>query len=200
MELRPDTLVIPKADAFVVSMADLILGGFEKENGITEPSIGLVPLLETVAGILNAHEIINASPRVNGVQLGAEDLTKELGIGRTAQGEEIVFARTKLVYAACVTGVDRFDTPFTGIHDIVGLEADARKALSIGFTGKTCIHPSHIDVINSTFGVSDEEKEHARKLLEAFDEAILQGKGACMFEGKMIDAPIAERAKKLLAR
>ncbi len=197
-ERKPDALVIPKADVLAVKMADKTLTGIEEHLGIPKGSIKLIPLLETAAGILDAVNIAGASPRVNGVQLGAEDLTKELSIKRTPAGDEIAFARQMLVYAACSHNIDCFDTPFTDIKDMDGLEKDACNAVTIGFTGKTCIHPSHIEIINRVFSISEEEIDHARRLVETFEDAIAQGKGACMFEGKMIDAPIAERARKLL--
>ncbi len=105
-----------------------------------------------------------------------------------------------LVYAACARNIDCFDTPFTDILDMDGLEKDACNSATIGFTGKTCIHPSHIDTVNRVFSISEAEIDHARRLVEAFENAVAQGKGACMFEGKMIDAPIAERARKLLGK
>lgn len=199
-EMKPDALVIPKADVLAVKMADKILASLEEHLGIPKGAIRLIPLLETAAGILDAVNIAGASPRVNGVQLGAEDLTKELSIKRTTAGDEIAFARQMLVYAACAHNIDCFDTPFTNIQDMDGLEKDACNAAATGFTGKTCIHPSHIETINRVFSVPAEEIDHARRLVEAYDNAVREGKGACMFEGKMIDAPIAERSRKLLGK
>lgn len=199
-EMKPDAIILPKADVLSVKMADQILTVLEEHHKIPKGSIHIIPLLETAAGIMNAADIAGASPRINGVQLGAEDLTKELGIKRTAAGDEIAFARQMVVYAACMYNIDCFDTPFTDIKDLEGMERDVRNAAAMGFTGKTCIHPSHIDTINRVFSVSEEEVNYARRLVEAFETAVSQGKGACMFEGKMIDAPIAERAKKLLRK
>ncbi|HWQ80613.1 MAG TPA: CoA ester lyase [Anaerovoracaceae bacterium] len=199
-EMKPNAVIVPKADVLSVKMADNILSGLEEHLELSKGSIHIIPLLETAAGIMDAVNIVGASPRINGVQLGAEDLTKELGIKRTAAGDEIAFARQRLVYAACAYNVDCFDTPFTGIKDMEGLGEDACSAAAMGFTGKTCIHPAHIDAINRVFSVSGEEINHARRLVEAFEIAVSRGKGACMFEGKMIDAPIAERARKLLSK
>jgi citrate lyase subunit beta / citryl-CoA lyase len=198
--MKPNAVIIPKADVLAVKIADKTLTGLEEHLGLPKGSINIIPLLETAAGIMDAANIAGASPRVNGVQLGAEDLTKELSIKRTPAGDEIAFARQMLVYAACACNIDCFDTPFTAIKDMGGLEKDAYNSVAIGFTGKTCIHPSHIDIINRVFSISEEETDHARRLVEAFENAVSQGKGACMFEGKMIDTPIAERARKLLVK
>jgi citrate lyase subunit beta/citryl-CoA lyase len=199
-EVRPDTLIIPKADEKAMIVAGMILTAFEKEAGLTSESIGLIPLIETTQGIVTIERILHATQRISGVQLGAEDLTKEQGIERTSEGDEIQHARATLAFAACSCGIDIIDTPYTGIHDVVGLEKDTMRARSIGFTGKTCIHPSHIEIINRIFTPKTEAVDHARRLVAAFDEAVSKGKGACMFEGKMIDNPIAERARKVLEK
>lgn len=196
----PDTLILPKADVMSVRMADRILTNVESELGLRPGGIGLIPLLETAEGINLAEQIVRASSRINGVQLGAEDLTKELGIRRTPLGEEIRFARQTLVYAACAAKIDCLDTPFTGIRDLDGLREDSENAAAMGFTGKTCIHPSHIETIDRAFSPGEEEAEFSRRLVAAFEEAVAQGKGACMFEKKMIDQPVADRARKLIEK
>lgn len=200
VEKKPDTILIPKADVHTIKMADTLVTGLEEKYALEKGKIGFIALLETAAGIQDAGEIICASPRVNGVQLGAEDLTKELSITRTKEGEEIQFARHMVVYAACRNQVDILDTPFTGIQDIDGLEEDTRKAKAIGFTGKTCIYPTHAEHINQLFSPTAEEIAYAHRLLAAFEEAVKEGKGACMFEQKMIDQPVADRAKKIIQK
>ena len=77
---------------------------------------------------------------------------------------------------------------------------DTELVKSIGFTGKTCIHPSHIEVINEVFSPTAEEIENANGILAAFEEAINDGKGACMYKNKMVDAPVAERAERIIKK
>lgn len=199
-EVGPDALIIPKADEKAMIVADTILSALEKEADLANHSISLIPLIETTSGIVDIARILDAAQRITGVQLGAEDLTKEQGIERTKEGDEILYARTTIAVAACSRGIDIIDTPFTSIRDIEGLERDTIRAKSIGFTGKTCIHPSHAETINHIYTPKAEVVEHAVRLLEAFDAAVREGKGACMFEGKMIDNPIAERARKILEK
>ncbi|WP_458398730.1 HpcH/HpaI aldolase/citrate lyase family protein [Anaerotignum sp.] len=200
LKAQPDTIILPKANVDHVKMADQIMTVLEEHYGLPIGGIGLIPLLETTDGILNARAIIGAAARVNGVQLGAEDLTKELSVARTREGGEIGFARSMMACAGCAEKVDIIDTPFTGIHDLEGLEADTEKAKTFGITGKTCIYPTHVEVINRLFSPTTEAVDHARRLLAAFDEAIAEGKGACMFEKKMIDQPVADRARKLIEK
>ncbi len=196
----PHTIILPKADVKTVEMADMLLSMLEAEEGLSKGTIALVPLLETADGILSASDILAAATRINGVQLGAEDLTKELSIPRTTEGQEIAFARQMLVYAARQANIDSFDTPFTGIHDEAGMRTDAENAKNMGFTGKTCIYPTHALWINEIFRPKAEEVAFARRLVEAFRQAEEAGKGACMFEGKMIDRPIAQRAEKMIEK
>lgn len=197
---RPDAVVLPKANRQYILTADCILSALEKKHGLPENSIGMVPLFETTEAIVTGYEILGLCQRINGVQFGAEDLTKEMEIPRTPSGEEIRYAREQLIFAARARGIDSLDTPFTGVKDLEGLEKDVANAKAMGFTGKTCIHPSHIDTIHRLFTPTEEEVARARGIVAAMEEAVAQGKGACMYENKMVDAPVAERARKVVEK
>ncbi|MCI8599306.1 MAG: CoA ester lyase [Lachnospiraceae bacterium] len=197
-KLLPSAIILPKADEKGLITADMVLGAMEREMNVELYTVKLIPLFETTYSITNAYQVLGSTPRISGVQLGAEDLTKEQEIVRTAGGEEILYARQQLAMAARARQLDILDTPFTGIQDLEGLRKDALLAKSIGFTGKTCIHPSHIDIINEVFSPTREEIEQAEKMLAAFEEALKAGKGACMYQNKMVDAPVAERAKHII--
>lgn len=197
---KPDAIILPKADEKAIIACDLAMGAIERSLGMETGTIKLIPLFETTYAITNAYQVLSAAARIDGVQLGAEDLTKEQEITRTPGGSEILYARQQLAMAARARQIDIIDTPFTGIHDIDGLRADSALSRSIGFTGKTCIHPAHIDVINEIFSPSEQEIENARGIVATLEEAIAAGRGACMYQGKMIDAPIAERAHRILIK
>lgn len=199
-KVLPNAIIIPKADEKSIIVADMLLESSEENLGVTKNSIKLIPLIETTYGIVNVYSILQSAKRVNGVQLGAEDLTKEMGIDRTGDGEEIRHARNSLIYAGRACGVDILDTPFTGIKDMEGLALEVNLAKDMGYTGKVCIHPDHIQTINDIFSPKAEEVEFAKRLLVVYEAALSEGKGACMFEGKMIDKPIAERAQKVLEK
>ena len=160
----------------------------------------MIPLFETTYAIANAYQILGATPRINGVQLGAEDLTKDQEIARSAEGKEIRYARMKLAMDARARKIDIIDTPYTGIHDLEGLKRDAEFSRDVGFTGKTCIHPSHIDIINEVFSPSEADAENARAILKVYEQSVAEGKGACMYKNKMIDVPVAERAGKIVKK
>ena len=185
---RPDTIIIPKADERALTIADGLLCAVEREQGWERNTISLIPLFETAYSIANPLSILSVTDRVDGVQLGGEDLTKEQEIERTLLGEEIRYARHQLAMAARAKGLDILDTPYTGIRDLDGLRQDAETARQIGFTGKTCIHPTHAPVINDVFSPSAEAVAYSRGVLEAYTAAVAEGKGAVMYQNKMIAA------------
>ena len=197
---RPDAVVLPKANRQYILTADCVISMLERKYHLPENSIGMVPLFETTEAIVTGYEILGLCRRINGVQFGAEDLTKEMEIPRTSAGEEIRYAREQLIFAARARGVDSLDTPYTDVKNLEGLERDVAGAKAMGFTGKTCIHPAHIETINRLFTPTEEEVARARGIVAAMEEAVAQGKGACMYENKMVDAPVAERARKVVEK
>ena len=194
----PDTLVIPKACPRDIIAADVVISGIEASLGMAPNSVGVIPLIETAEGVEALTDVIRSAPRITGVQLGAEDLTKELGIVRTRAGAEIAYVRNRLAMAARAAGIDAIDTPFADYRDEEGLIADIAYCGSIGMTAKTAIHPGQIRHINAAFTPTDAEVAEARAIVEAYGDAVARGLGACSFNGKMIDVPIAERAQKIL--
>lgn len=170
----------------------------EKKAGIPAGTVRIVPLLETALGIENAFAIAAADKRVSALYLGAEDLTADLRCQRTREGNEIAYARSRIVCAARAAGIEVYDTPYTDVEDMDGLERDARMAKSYGFTGKMVISPRHLDCVNEIFSPSWEEIQYAQEVLAAIERGKAEGKGAVALKGKMIDAPIAERAKSVI--
>lgn len=197
---RPDLILLPKtSSAADIQEADTYITETEKRLGLAAGAVGLVALIETALGVENAFAIASASPRVAALFLGAEDLTADLRCKRTKEGREIEYARTRLVTAARAAGVDVYDTPFTDVNDDEGAEADAALAKALGFTGKASISPRHVEGINRVFSPSQAEIDYAYEVMETIRLAKEQGKGAVALRGKMIDAPIVERARQTIA-
>ncbi|ERI95319.1 HpcH/HpaI aldolase/citrate lyase family protein [Clostridiales bacterium oral taxon 876 str. F0540] len=192
--VKPDTLMVPKADEQEIKTVDEMLNRIEKEEGLEENSIKIIPLVETAYGLETVYDVIRASKRVVGVLLGGEDLTADLGIKRTKEGEEIFYARNKVATACKALKVDAIDTPFTDTNDYEGLALDTAKAKSLGMTGKASINPRQIDTIHSIFAPTEAEIKHALRILDAMEEAKREGKGVFSIDGKMVDAPIINRA------
>lgn len=198
--LGPDAIILPKADDRSLVTADMIISAIEERCTTDQDLIKLIPLFETTNSIVNAYNILGSTSRIDGVQLGGEDLTKELEIARTSTGEEILYARQHLAMSAKARKIDIIDTPFTDISDLDGLQKDALLVKSLGFTGKACIHPTHITMINEVFSPSEEEICHAKDIVEAYEESQREGFGACVVNGKMVDIPVAQRAKGILIK
>ncbi len=193
--VKPDALMIPKATEEELIEINSMLDKIEEEESFQRESIKLIPLVESAYGVENVYNIIKASKRIVGILLGGEDLTSDLGIKRTKEGEEIFYARNKVAVACKAMKVDAIDTPFTDTNDFEGLEKDTRKAKSLGMTGKASINPRQIDTIHSVYAPTKEEIRHAERVLEAMEEAKREGKGVFSLDGKMVDAPIINRAK-----
>lgn len=197
--LKPDFIMPTKVDGeeYIKDLDDRLIA-LEKENGLTEGQIKIIPLIETAEGIENAFRIAKASGRIFGLFLGAEDYSADLRAHRTKEGDEILYARGRILNAARAASVEAFDTPFTDVNDEEGLEKDAFLAREMGFSGKAAISPRHVSGINKAFSPTKAEIDYAYEVLMAIEEGIRLGKGAVSLRGKMIDKPIVDRAKRVV--
>lgn len=196
---QPDIILPPKINcAEDIKTVDAYITELENELKLPAGKIRLVPLLETALGVENAYQIASATPRVAAMLLGAEDLTADLQCKRTKGGDEIFYSRTRVVVAARAAGVDCYDTPWTDVEDLEGLEKDAAFAKALGFTGKASISPRHLTTINRVFSPTMADIEYARDVMECIAAAKAEGKGVVSLRGKMIDAPIVARARQVL--
>ncbi|MBE5809352.1 MAG: CoA ester lyase [Clostridiales bacterium] len=197
--VRPSLIMPPKtACAADVLAVDAYITQLEEKLGLEPGSVGLIPLIETALGVENAFQIASACPRVKAIFLGGEDLTADLRCKRTKEGQEIFYARSRMVVAARAAGVEVYDTPFTDVNDDEGIYTDAQLAKSLGFTGKASISPRHVKAINEVFSPSMKDIDYAYEVMEAIRIGKEQGKGAVSLRGKMIDAPIVARAQQTI--
>jgi citrate lyase subunit beta/citryl-CoA lyase len=192
-----DLINLPKAEsADDVRAAADVLERAERANGVTTP-IRLLLNIETPKGLRHAAQLAAAHPRVAGLQLGLGDLFEPLGIARR-EAVAIQQAMFGLRIAAGEAGVFAYDSAFADIKDQEGFRAEAQLARSMGFLGKSCIHPGQIALANEIFRPSDEEIAHALRVLDAARDAEARGVGAYVVDGKMIDPPFFERARALV--
>ncbi|BCR35273.1 HpcH/HpaI aldolase/citrate lyase family protein [Mariniplasma anaerobium] len=198
MHEQIDTILLPKADQKSLLLLDQTLTTLEKKFKLKK-KIGIIALIETPESVLNALDIAKQK-RVNGLLLGAEDLATYLGVSRTLEGHEIEFARNMVIYAAKTYQIDAIDTPFVNTNDLSGLKQDTLYAKSLGMSGKACIHPNQIDLINTLFLPSIEDIKYAQKILLAKEKADQEGLGAFSVDGKMIDQPIIKRAQNIIEK
>ncbi|MEF8936413.1 HpcH/HpaI aldolase/citrate lyase family protein [Halobacteriaceae archaeon SHR40] len=160
-------------------------------------SIPVLALLETAGGILDAPAIA-AQEAVDALLLGAEDLAADIGATRTAAGEEVSYARQRVVLAASHAGIDAIDTLVTDFEDTELLRTDTLRAVQFGFDGKMAIHPRQVGVINEIFVPDEDEIDWARRVLAAREDT--DGRGVFAVDGEMIDAPLLSQAEQILER
>lgn len=192
--LKPHAILLPKASPEDVAELDRRLTQIEEEEKFEKGTIKIHPLVETTYGVEKVYETIKASPRVISVLLGGEDLAVDLGVKRTKNSDELLYARTKIINACKACKVDAIDTPFTDTNDYEGLMADTLKAKMLGFTGKLAINPRQIDTIHKGYAPLESEITHAKRVMAAKEEADAQGLGVFSLDGKMVDLPIINRA------
>jgi citrate lyase subunit beta/citryl-CoA lyase len=190
---RVDSVMVPKADsaAAVREMDELL-----REHGYDLP---VIALCESASGVLHAEEIA-ATPAVDAVAFGAEDLSADIGATRTDEGTEVSHARQHVVLAASAAQIDAIDTVFTDIEETDRLAEETRFAGQLGYDGKMAIHPAQVAVINEAFTPDDEEVEWAERVLEARDDAEADGRGVFRVDDEMIDAPLIARAERIMER
>jgi citrate lyase subunit beta/citryl-CoA lyase len=190
---RVDSVMVPKADsaAAVREMDELL-----REHGYDLP---VIALCESASGVLHAEEIA-ATPAVDAVAFGAEDLSADIGATRTDDGTEVSHARQHVVLAASAAQIDAIDTVFTDIEETDRLAEETRFAGQLGYDGKMAIHPAQVAVINEAFTPDDEEVEWAERVLEARDDAEADGRGVFRVDDEMIDAPLIARAERIMER
>lgn len=194
----PDVVVIPKCeDPDVVREIGSELGTLEKRYGIV-PGIMLLPIIESALGVVSAYAIASSSSRICALAIGLEDYTADIGVERTAEGVESLFARMTIVNAAKAAGVQALDSVFSDIDDTGGLRDAALRARSLGFDGMGCIHPRQIEVIHAAFAPSAEEIRKAEEVVRAAQDAQRRGSGVVALGSKMVDPPVVMRAERIL--
>ncbi len=178
---------------------DRMLSAIEPLAGVERGSTKISAWVETASALIDARDIAIASPRVIALSFGAEDFTNDMGIERSDTGEEIQVPRSLVPVAARAANVASLDSPFVLFQDPDALRADAQRARLMGYTGKHAIHPDQLDIINGVFSPSTDEVAYARKIMEAWDEAEVAGRGSLAMDGRMVDVPVMKRAQNLLS-
>ncbi len=197
--LKPDMIMPTKVSGGeMIREVSAYMGQVEERSGIEKGTVKILPLIETALGVEKAFEIASSDVRVAGLFLGGEDFTADMHCKRTKEGQEIFYARTRLVCAARAWGIEAYDTPFTDVEDMEGLRKDTEFAKSLGFAGKAVISPRHVDIVNEVFSPTEAEIEYAHDVMDAIEDGKRQGKGVISLRGKMIDAPIVKRAQQVL--
>lgn len=194
----PDLILIPKTEhPDQVREVDERIRGIRSQEGDGH-AIWLMPILESARGVENAYAIAGAAETVVAITIGLEDYTADLGVTKTQEGQESLYARTRLVNAARAAGVQAIDSVYGDIGDMAGLEEWARRSRALGFEGMGCIHPRQIEPIHRAYAPTQEEIDKALKIVAAFEEAEARGLAVVSLGTKMIDPPVVTRARRLV--
>lgn len=193
-----DTIMLPKAKVKELKELDEILSKLEQERNLKK-KIKIIPIIELAQSVLQVEEIASLE-RVDGILLGAEDLTSDMEVARTKEGKEIEYARCRVAMACKAYQIDAIDTPFTDVNDPNGLRIDALNAQTLAMNAKSAIHPNQIDTINEVFLPAPKLINWAKRVKLASDEALARGIGVFSLDGKMVDKPVIERALKILSK
>jgi len=197
---RPELILIPKVErADQVREVHHHIAELLSRTGGTRP-LWIMPILESAEGIEHAYDIAKASNRVAALTIGLEDYTADLGVVKTREGAETLYARLRLVNAARAAGVQAIDSVYGDVGDVAGLKEWALRARAMGFEGMGCVHPRQIAPIHEAFAPSRGEIEKALRIETAFRDAQEKGLGVVSLGSKMIDPPVVERARRLVER
>ncbi|NHZ73650.1 MAG: citrate lyase ACP [Nitrospirae bacterium] len=194
----PDLILIPKVESpDQVREVDEAISSLQAEARM-DRDLWLMPILESALGIENAFEIGRASPRTVALTLGLEDYAADLGVPKSAEGEESLYARTRVVNAARALGLQAIDSVFGNVSDMEGLGRWGQKSRALGFQGMGCLHPRQITVIHEAYQPSRAEIDKALRIVAAFDEAEAKGLSVVSLGSKMIDPPVVKQALRLV--
>ena len=204
--VRPglEGIQLPKAhDAEIVRRVDAELGRLEREHGLPPDSVEILVSLESARGVLFAWEVVTAATRVGSVMVGTAqdaDLQGDVGYVTTPEGLETLHIRSHVVLAARAAGITNpIDGVYADHRDAAGLEVAARRARELGYRGKKLIHPAQIEVVNRVFTPTERELGVPRRVLDAFEAAVAEGRATAVVDGRMIDVAMADTARRVLA-
>jgi len=198
---HPDAFVLPKVEsAREIRWLDGQITQAEELWNWHAGGIGIIAMLETARGIVNLREICSASPRLQALIFGAEDLAGDIGAVRTPEAWEVFYARSAVVTHAAAFGLQAIDMVYLDYNDAAGLMRECQQGAQMGYAGKQAIHPNQIEPIQTAFTPSDEAIAQARRLVEAFQAHQEAGLGAFALDGRMVDAPLMKAAEQVLAK
>ena len=194
-------ITVPKVQsAFYLRLLDEVITELEAEQKLPLGAIRLIAMIETAEGLANANEIAAATPRLIALSVGPEDMAASLGSQPTP--DALYLPNLLALIAARRAGI----TPL-GYAGSISLYNDTQtyrgwieRAAQLGFEGAFCIHPNQLEICNQVFQPSSEEIAAAQRLIAAYAAHQAEGVGAFAFEGRMVDAPVVERARAVLAR
>lgn len=155
--------------------------------------------IESVLGVLKAADLCARTPHMDSVYFGAEDYAADIGGRRTPRGDEVYTARSMVVMAARAHGIAALDQAVVDIRNDALFLEDAARGRDLGYEGKICVTPGQVKLSHQAFSPTAAERDYAKRLVAAYEDATARGIGTIDFEGRMIDGPLLKRAQAVLA-
>ena len=181
-----------------IRLIDEVMTEVEISKGLSIGQVRLIAMIETLESLANVNDLAAACPRLAGLALGTEDLSLDGGFEPTE--ENLFLPAQQLVYAAKMHRIKAYGFPasIADYSDITVFQKRIERSKAMGFDGAWCIHPTQVPVVNQVYQTTPEELEEAKSIVAAYDNAIKHRRAAVELNGKMIDLPVVERARKLL--
>jgi len=197
--LQPHALRIPKVETTEELQRILdIVHKIEEEHDLPHDQMKLHVMIETALGVENVYKLARFSPRIDAISIGGQDLAADMQLVKSNDGIGIDYARKQIVMAAKACKIDVFDTVYVDVDDEEGLRVEAEYIKKLGFTGKAIINPRQIEIVNDVFTPTEKEIRKAAKIYKAFERNKAEGIGVFAVDGKMVDAPVVQRAIRVL--
>ncbi len=203
-----DGVVLPKVESAAdLHAIDWLIANLEREHGVAEGSIDLMPLIETAAGVQRVERILQARSlrryaaawRVKRIAFGAGDYANDLGLAPTLEESELAEARACLVLASRAAGLENpVDSPWFHFKEADAFRRALERSRRGGFQGRLCVHPDQIGPVNGAYLPTEDELAAAERIVAAFRDSEAKGEAAIQVDGQMIDYPIVHRARRLL--
>lgn len=198
-----EAVVLPKVDsAAMVDFGDRLLAAAEREAGRPVGSVRLLAIVESAAGLVALERWAGRQPaRLEAVCFGHADFSLDLGLRAPQEENEAVRqARCRLPTLARAAGVSAIDHVWLRLRESQGFRTDTARGASLGYEGRLCIHPDQVEGANAVYTPSREEVSRARRVLEGWARAQAEGRGVFVLDGRMVDAPVVELERRVLAR
>ncbi len=192
-----DGIVVPKVDNIIeLKKIQKILSSLEKSKKLKP--IQIIPSIESAEGVVNSYAIASFGKRVTAIVFGIFDLLNDLGVEYTKNSPGGKYSRYKIPVDAAAAGISAIDGIWQDLNDPKGLQDDCNFGKSLGYAGKSVIHPDQITVVHKSFYPNKAEILWAEKVCKVYLESTKKGKGATTVDGKMIDEVHYKQAKTLL--
>ena len=189
---KPDAILVPKIN---------IAGDVQKiANRMSDVTTVLWVMIETAQSVLDVQSIATASPKLECLVLGTNDLAKETRMSMDMQREALMPSLTQCVIAGRAAGIHILDGVFNDFKNADDFLLECQQGKRFGMDGKTLIHPSQIDPCNSVFSPSLDDLQKAQRIVEVFEQPENHSANVVSIDGQMVERLHAEMAKEELER